>query len=75
MKFGNAAFEFKFRSTWQCFDFVVVNILPNFNFSSEFGRIKFDHTMNLLPKTSEEFATKEYWNKFFQKRGKSAFDW
>lgn len=31
--------------------------------------------MNLLPKTSEEFATKEYWNKFFQKRGKSAFDW
>ncbi|KAG5681408.1 hypothetical protein PVAND_010846 [Polypedilum vanderplanki] len=31
--------------------------------------------MNLLPKTSEEFATKDYWNKFFQKRGKSAFDW
>ncbi|XP_070492061.1 eEF1A lysine and N-terminal methyltransferase homolog [Chironomus tepperi] len=31
--------------------------------------------MNLLPKTSEEFATKEYWNKFFQKRGKLAFDW
>lgn len=31
--------------------------------------------MNLLPKSSEEFATKEYWNKFFAKRGKSAFDW
>jgi hypothetical protein len=31
--------------------------------------------MNLLPKTSEEFATKDYWNKFFEKRGKSAFDW
>lgn len=31
--------------------------------------------MNLLPKSSEDFATKEYWNKFFQKRGRLAFDW
>lgn len=31
--------------------------------------------MNLLPVTSNEFATKEYWNKFFEKRGKLSFDW
>ncbi|CAO1393520.1 unnamed protein product [Diamesa hyperborea] len=31
--------------------------------------------MNLLPKSSEEFANKEYWNNFFRGRGKSLFDW
>ena len=31
--------------------------------------------MNLLPKTSHEFAQKEYWNNFFKKRGKKAFEW
>lgn len=31
--------------------------------------------MNLLPKSSEEFANKEYWNQFFQKRGENAFEW
>ncbi|CAN7993928.1 unnamed protein product [Ixodes hexagonus] len=31
--------------------------------------------MNLLPKTSTEFASEKYWNEFFQKRGKAAFEW
>ncbi|CAN8020321.1 unnamed protein product [Ixodes persulcatus] len=31
--------------------------------------------MNLLPKTSSEFASEKYWNEFFQKRGKAAFEW
>lgn len=31
--------------------------------------------MNLLPKTHEEFSYAEYWNSFFKKRGKKAFDW
>uniref|UniRef100_A0A1I8NT36 eEF1A lysine and N-terminal methyltransferase homolog n=1 Tax=Stomoxys calcitrans TaxID=35570 RepID=A0A1I8NT36_STOCA len=31
--------------------------------------------MNLLPKTHEEFATVDYWNSFFRKRGKEAFEW
>ncbi|KAK8786005.1 eEF1A lysine and N-terminal methyltransferase-like [Amblyomma americanum] len=31
--------------------------------------------MNLLPKTSSEFASEKYWNEFFRKRGKAAFEW
>jgi hypothetical protein len=31
--------------------------------------------MNLLPKTHEEFSTAEYWNTFFKKRGRKAFEW
>lgn len=31
--------------------------------------------MNLLPKSSTEFSTTDYWNSFFKKRGKKSFDW
>ncbi|CAD0196413.1 unnamed protein product [Chrysodeixis includens] len=31
--------------------------------------------MNLLPKTHKEFSEKDYWNKFFKKRGNQAFEW
>ncbi|XP_047560683.1 eEF1A lysine and N-terminal methyltransferase isoform X2 [Lutra lutra] len=31
--------------------------------------------MNLLPKSSREFGSAEYWEKFFQLRGKRAFEW
>ncbi|KAL1423654.1 hypothetical protein MTO96_021028 [Rhipicephalus appendiculatus] len=31
--------------------------------------------MNLLPKASSEFASEKYWNEFFHKRGKAAFEW
>ncbi|XP_012539667.1 eEF1A lysine and N-terminal methyltransferase homolog isoform X1 [Monomorium pharaonis] len=31
--------------------------------------------MNLLPKTHEQFSHAEYWNTFFKKRGKKAFEW
>ncbi|XP_031632112.1 eEF1A lysine and N-terminal methyltransferase homolog [Contarinia nasturtii] len=31
--------------------------------------------MNLLPKTREDFTQTEYWNSFFQKRGKKTFEW
>ncbi|XP_054549450.1 eEF1A lysine and N-terminal methyltransferase isoform X2 [Talpa occidentalis] len=31
--------------------------------------------MNLLPKTSKEFGSADYWEKFFQQRGKKAFEW
>ncbi|KAM3959144.1 eEF1A lysine and N-terminal methyltransferase homolog isoform 3-T3 [Aphomia sociella] len=31
--------------------------------------------MNLLPKTHKEFSEKDYWNKFFKKRGTKAFEW
>ncbi|XP_023410015.1 eEF1A lysine and N-terminal methyltransferase isoform X3 [Loxodonta africana] len=31
--------------------------------------------MNLLPKSSKEFGSVEYWEKFFQLRGKKAFEW
>ncbi|CAH2105057.1 unnamed protein product [Euphydryas editha] len=31
--------------------------------------------MNLLPKSHKEFSEKDYWNKFFKKRGKEAFEW
>jgi len=31
--------------------------------------------MNLLPKESKEFHQKEYWDSFFKKRGKKAFEW
>jgi len=31
--------------------------------------------MNLLPKDSQEFQQKEYWDSFFKKRGKKAFEW
>nr|XP_026490448.1 methyltransferase-like protein 13 [Vanessa tameamea] len=31
--------------------------------------------MNLLPKSHKEFSEKDYWNKFFKKRGKKAFEW
>ncbi|XP_045510777.1 eEF1A lysine and N-terminal methyltransferase homolog [Colias croceus] len=31
--------------------------------------------MNLLPKSHKEFSEKDYWNKFFKKRGNKAFEW
>lgn len=31
--------------------------------------------MNLLPKASSEFASEQYWNEFFHKRGRAAFEW
>ncbi|XP_048665995.1 eEF1A lysine and N-terminal methyltransferase isoform X3 [Marmota marmota marmota] len=31
--------------------------------------------MNLLPKRSKEFGSVDYWEKFFQQRGKKAFEW
>lgn len=31
--------------------------------------------MNLLPKSSKEFGSVGYWEKFFQQRGKKAFEW
>ncbi|KAM9831570.1 eEF1A lysine and N-terminal methyltransferase [Neosynchiropus ocellatus] len=31
--------------------------------------------MSLLPKTTEDFSSAEYWEKFFQKRGEKAFEW
>ena len=31
--------------------------------------------MNLLPKDSKEFHQKEYWDSFFKKIGKKAFEW
>lgn len=31
--------------------------------------------MNLLPKSHQDFSQKEYWNTFFKKRGKKAFEW
>lgn len=31
--------------------------------------------MNLLPKTHKEFSEKDYWNKFFKKRGNKSFEW
>jgi len=31
--------------------------------------------MNLLPKTHVDFSQKEYWNDFFKKRGRKAFEW
>ncbi|ELW70919.1 Methyltransferase-like protein 13 [Tupaia chinensis] len=31
--------------------------------------------MNLLPKSSKEFGSADYWEKFFQQRGKRAFEW
>ncbi|XP_059503752.1 eEF1A lysine and N-terminal methyltransferase isoform X2 [Stegostoma tigrinum] len=31
--------------------------------------------MNLLPKSSKEFSSAEYWETFFKKRGASTFEW
>ncbi|OXU27110.1 hypothetical protein TSAR_005725 [Trichomalopsis sarcophagae] len=31
--------------------------------------------MNLLPKSHQEFSKADYWNTFFKKRGKKAFEW
>ena len=31
--------------------------------------------MSLLPKNHQEFKEKEYWDSFFRKRGKRAFEW
>lgn len=31
--------------------------------------------MSLLPRTHQDFKEKEYWNTFFSKRGKQAFEW
>lgn len=31
--------------------------------------------MNLLPKEAGEFGTTDYWNNFFKKRGRKAFEW
>lgn len=31
--------------------------------------------MNLLPKSSKEFGSADYWEKFFQHRGKKTFEW
>lgn len=31
--------------------------------------------MNLLPKSHEQFRQSEYWDGFFKKRGRRAFEW
>ena len=31
--------------------------------------------MNLLPRSSKDFGSVDYWDKFFQQRGKKAFEW
>ncbi|XP_056133670.1 eEF1A lysine and N-terminal methyltransferase [Lampris incognitus] len=31
--------------------------------------------MSLLPRTTEEFSSAEYWERFFKKRGEKAFEW
>ncbi|XP_068176000.1 eEF1A lysine and N-terminal methyltransferase isoform X2 [Antennarius striatus] len=31
--------------------------------------------MSLLPRTTEEFSSAEYWEKFFKKRGEKGFEW
>jgi hypothetical protein len=31
--------------------------------------------MNLLPKDHKQFQQKEYWDTFFKRRGKTAFEW
>jgi hypothetical protein len=31
--------------------------------------------MNLLPKDHKQFQQKEYWDSFFKRRGKAAFEW
>jgi len=31
--------------------------------------------MDLLPRTHHEFGSKDYWDKFFTKRGSKAFEW
>ncbi|KAM8949670.1 eEF1A lysine and N-terminal methyltransferase-like [Lycaon pictus] len=31
--------------------------------------------MNLLPKSARDFGSVDYWEKFFQQRGKKAFEW
>lgn len=31
--------------------------------------------MSLLPRTSEEFSSADYWERFFRKRGEKAFEW
>ena len=32
-------------------------------------------SLNLLPEDRAQFASKEYWDDFFQKRGERAFEW
>lgn len=36
---------------------------------------KLKNKMDLLPKSHEEFGQQTYWNTFFTKRGKKAFEW
>ena len=31
--------------------------------------------MNLLPKSHDQFRQSEYWDGFFKKRGRRAFEW
>lgn len=31
--------------------------------------------MNLLPRSTKEFGSVDYWEKFFQQRGKRTFEW
>lgn len=40
-----------------------------------FNLLVVSHTMNLLPKNHGEFVKQEYWENFFKKRGKKAFEW
>ena len=51
----------------------VKNAEESFNYGNNCYRGSF--TMNLLPKDHKEFRQKEYWDSFFKKRGKAAFEW
>lgn len=31
--------------------------------------------MNLLPKAADEFRSRDYWDQFFDKVGREAFEW
>ncbi len=40
------------------------------------GRLTFSQLkMNLLPKAADEFRSRDYWDQFFDKVGREAFEW
>lgn len=43
--------------------------------SPRFHPLRVAMSLNLLPKTHQDFGQKDYWNSFFEKRAGKAFEW
>jgi len=80
LPFKQEVFEAEFTKfgsflIWHFVTRLEVNVNNNTRIKNISKIVQEKSKMNLLPKNHEEFRQNEYWESFFKKRGKKAFEW